>query len=96
MIPACRLWEKTSAKGNRYLVGRLGGLRVLVMPNTRPEAGDDSTHVLMVTGAPQYSQAAPAEPTHAAPPAERHAHRGRRKLPTHDDGEPLEDDPLPF
>ena len=31
MIPACKLWEKVSAKGNRYLVGHLGGVRVLVM-----------------------------------------------------------------
>ena len=22
MIPACKLWEKVSAKGNRYLIGR--------------------------------------------------------------------------
>jgi len=67
MIPACRLWEKLSAKGNRYLIGRLGGARVLVMPNTRPESGDDSTHTLFFTDAPQRSQAAPAEPSHPAP-----------------------------
>jgi hypothetical protein len=35
MIPAARLWEKTNAKGNRYLVGRMGSLRVLVLESNR-------------------------------------------------------------
>ena len=52
MIPACRLWEKTSAKGNRYLIGRLGGVRVMILANTRPEPGDSSTHTLMFDAAP--------------------------------------------
>jgi hypothetical protein len=47
VIPACKLWEKVSAKGNRYLVGRLVGVCVLVMPNTCPEREGDATHVLM-------------------------------------------------
>jgi hypothetical protein len=37
MLTACKLWEKVSAKGNRYLMGRMGGVRVMVMTNTRPE-----------------------------------------------------------
>ena len=54
MIAACRLWEKVSAKGNRYLIGRLGGIRALILENTRPEPGDDSTHTLMFAEAPAY------------------------------------------
>jgi hypothetical protein len=53
LINACRLWEQTSAKGNRYLVGRMGGLKVLVMPNTRPVEGDTSTHTLFIGEAPK-------------------------------------------
>jgi hypothetical protein len=37
VIPACKLWEKVSAKGNRYLIGRMGGVRVMVMTNSRPD-----------------------------------------------------------
>ncbi len=86
MIPACRLFEKTSVKGNRYLIGRLGGVRVLVMPNTRPEPGDESTHTLFFTDAPQRSQVAPAEPSK---PMHR---RTQRNGKTHQ----IDDDPVPF
>lgn len=27
MFPACKLQERTSANGNRYMVGRMGGVR---------------------------------------------------------------------
>jgi hypothetical protein len=88
MIPACRLWEKVSAKGNRYLIGRLGGVRVLVMPNTRAQSGDDSTHTLFFTDAPQRSQATPAESSHPVP-VHRSARRGGEK-------HQIDDDPVPF
>jgi hypothetical protein len=48
LLNACRLWERTSAKGNRYLTGRLGGLKVVILANTRPAEGDDSTHTLFL------------------------------------------------
>ncbi len=51
MLRACRLWEKTSAKGETYLVGRLGGVRVLVF-RSREEGPDASTHTLMFSEAP--------------------------------------------
>jgi hypothetical protein len=59
LINACRLWERTSAKGNRYLTGRLGGLKVLIMENTRPAEGDDSTHTLFFGEAAQKPRDAP-------------------------------------
>jgi hypothetical protein len=46
-----RLWAKTSAKGNTYLTGRLGALRVLVMENRDRNGDDDATHLLMVAEA---------------------------------------------
>jgi hypothetical protein len=33
MLQAAKLWEKTSAAGNVYLVGRLGGVRILILRN---------------------------------------------------------------
>ena len=46
-----RLWEKTSAKGNAYMVGRLGGVKVLIMPNRDRQSDDDPSHLLMVAEA---------------------------------------------
>ena len=40
LIQAAKLFEKTSARGSNYLTGRLGGLRVLIMPNKRFVEGD--------------------------------------------------------
>jgi hypothetical protein len=54
LIPACRLWEKTSAAGNSYLLGRLGWLRVLVLQNRDRQGEDDASHVLVVTVAPEH------------------------------------------
>ncbi len=46
-----RLWAKTSGKGNRYLVGRLGGAKVLIMANKDKQGDDDATHVLLLAEA---------------------------------------------
>jgi len=46
-----RPWERTSAKGNTYLAGRLGAARVLVMANRDRQGDDDATHVLMLAEA---------------------------------------------
>jgi hypothetical protein len=108
VIPACRLWEKTSAKGNRYLIGRLGGVRVMVLQNTRPEPGDTPTHTLMFAEAPAYDgargQAAPAEAQqHDGPPNDveqaepsEPPSTSRRRARRGEDKQPVEDDPVPF
>ena len=51
MLPATRLWRRKSAKGVDYLAGRLGGLRVLIMPRREGEEGDHS-HVMLFAEAP--------------------------------------------
>jgi len=49
MLEATRLWTKTSAKGETYLVGRMGSLRVMVFENKyAEEGGNDPSHRLMV------------------------------------------------
>jgi hypothetical protein len=52
MLAACKLFPRTSGKGTPYLLGRLGNLRVLIMPKRQDEA-DEHTHVLMLAEAPQ-------------------------------------------
>lgn len=48
LLPAARLWSKTSAKGKPYLAGRLGLLRVTVMPLPEGDAREDgATHQLL-------------------------------------------------
>ncbi len=53
LIRAARLWAKTSAKGQPYMVGRMGGLRVLVMPNRDKQTDKDPTHWLLVGPTPE-------------------------------------------
>jgi len=33
MLKAAGLWRKKSAKGNAYLTGRLGGVKILILEN---------------------------------------------------------------
>ncbi len=44
-----RLWQRISAKGNTFLMGRLGAARLLVMQNRDRLGDDDATHVLMLS-----------------------------------------------
>jgi hypothetical protein len=53
MLAACRLYPRTSSAGRPYLVGRLGGLRILILPRREGEAGDHS-HTLLFAEAPQH------------------------------------------
>jgi hypothetical protein len=52
MLAACKLYPRTSGAGRPYLVGRLGGLRLLVLPKREGEGGEH-THMLMLAEAPQ-------------------------------------------
>ena len=51
LIEAARLFERVSSKGHRYLVGRMGGVRVLVFEKKEGDGGNHS-HVLMIGAAP--------------------------------------------
>jgi hypothetical protein len=54
LIRATGLWAKTSGKtGKRYLTGRLGGLRVLVLENRDRKSEDEPSHLLMLGEAEQ-------------------------------------------
>ena len=46
MLKAGGLWAKTSAKGGRYLTGRLGGVKVLILANRDRQSDNDPVHHL--------------------------------------------------
>jgi hypothetical protein len=46
MLKAGGLWAKTSAKGGRYLSGRLGGVKVLILANRDQQFENDPGHIL--------------------------------------------------
>jgi hypothetical protein len=49
---ACRLYPRTWGRGVSYLSGRLGEVRVLVMPKPPMQEGDHS-HLMLFTAAPE-------------------------------------------
>lgn len=55
LLRAARLWAKVSGKGRPYMVGRMGGLRVLVMENAERTSEKDPTHWLLFGPAPERS-----------------------------------------
>ncbi len=52
MLTATRLFPRTSSRGAEYLAGRLGNMRVLVMPKRDDDHGEH-THNLLFAEAPQ-------------------------------------------
>jgi hypothetical protein len=61
LLRATGLWAKTSKNGRRYLTGRLGGLRVLILENHDRDKGEDApTHLLMLGEAQKREQQQPA------------------------------------
>ena len=84
-----RLYEKTSAKGTRYFVGRLGAARVLLFQSreTADDGGDPVWDLYL-------QKVEETRPRHAQGemPARRPA-RARPEPPA-GDGEPFHDDPL--
>jgi hypothetical protein len=64
MLQAARFWERTSAKGTRYLQGRLGGVKLVILPNR------DYVEAIRSTGTP----------TPCSSRMGRQRSRGRRRL----------------
>jgi hypothetical protein len=58
MLKAGGLWAKTSAKGGRYLTGRLGGVKVLILANRDRQNDDEPSHHLFFVEAPDRRQGA--------------------------------------
>jgi hypothetical protein len=58
MLKAGGLWAKTSAKGGRYLTGRLGGVKVLILANRDRQSDDDPSHILYFVDGEKLRQGA--------------------------------------
>jgi hypothetical protein len=83
MLKAGGLWAKTSAKGGRYLTGRLGGVKVLILANRDRQSDDDPSHILYFVegadrrqgahdrGGGQKAPHCPGEPKAITAPAQR-------------------------
>jgi hypothetical protein len=56
MLKAGGLWAKTSAKGGRYLTGRLGGVKVLILANKDRQSENDPSHLLFFVNGDQRRQ----------------------------------------
>jgi hypothetical protein len=80
MLQAAKLWEKTSAKGNVYLIGRLGGMRILILRNR--DAGSDGEpdwHLFFTDGAPRAAPETSPKPAAYSAPRRRQQRRPRRE-----------------
>jgi hypothetical protein len=63
LLQAANLWEKTSAKGNPYLVGRLGGVRILILKNRLSGTdGSSQTDPISRKPIPQRRRTSPDAP----------------------------------
>jgi hypothetical protein len=91
LLQAAKLWQRTSARGTTYMSGRLGGVKVVIMPN-RDFAADDPanshTHILYF----QDGSTSALRPAAERAPAEKREPRPRQAAR----GGPIEDDPVPF
>jgi hypothetical protein len=94
MLQAAKLWEKTSAKGNTYLIGRLGGVRVLILRNRDAGAeGEPDWHLFFADGAQRAAEESAGPPS--AQPPRRAAHRPHQRqaaLPSDNDPRPFDDE----
>jgi hypothetical protein len=66
MLRAAGLWRKTSAKGNDYWVGRLGGVKILVLENRARSGENEPSHNLYFVEA-ESTRAAPNTPQRQTP-----------------------------
>jgi hypothetical protein len=93
MLQAAKLWARQSARGTDYLSGRLGGVKVVIMPNRDFAEGDPAnshTHILF------FADGSPTQPSQQRPTAQP-APAEQRERPRRDSHrEQIEDDPVPF
>jgi len=86
-IELARLYEKTSARGTRYMVGRLGLARITLLPGDTADDGTPTWRVLLQEST--KSTVTPAGRTsNSAPP------RSRQSIGRRPDASPMPDDPI--
>jgi hypothetical protein len=79
-LKAAGLWQKTSARGNTYFVGRLGGLRIAILENHARSGENEPSHFLYFADgeAPRPETRDPA-PARARAPGQRSAYPAARR-----------------
>ncbi|MEQ8653274.1 MAG: hypothetical protein RIC87_12495 [Kiloniellales bacterium] len=89
-VRLCRLYERTSANGNRYFTGRLGGAKVIVFRDQKAEADCPVWQVYLEDAESGRGASAGRSPPNPRKTAQTAAMDAQRPL---DDG--LPDDLLP-
>ena len=92
LLQAARLWERTSGKGTRYMSGRVGGVKVVILPNRDFVEGDPvngHTHIMYF----QDGSATSPRPAERAPAESRER---PRKADRPNNRQQMEDDVVPF
>ena len=59
-LKAANLWQKTSASGNVYLTGRMGGVKILIFANKAQASENDPTHTLFFVDGSDQAKPSPA------------------------------------
>ena len=94
MLRAAKLWEKTARGGNTYLIGRLGGVRVLVMRNRDAGGeGEPDWHLFFADGSDKPRQAS-VEPGKPASSTRTYQRPATRAAGGPDQAGAMPDDPL--
>jgi hypothetical protein len=104
----CRLFERQSARGNRYLTGRLGAAKLIALLDTEAELQFGATgcfNVFVQSGEDrkpdgdagrqaQQPRRPPSDSSSAPPPGriQRHQRSDAKPKPAH--GRPFHDDPI--
>ena len=93
MLRAAGLWRKTSAAGNEYFVGRLGGVKVIILANRdRGEDGSQPTHYLFFVDGEKKPEGQRAAASGAARPRAPYPARPAGRGPVRPDSVAMPDD----
>jgi hypothetical protein len=80
---AAGLWKKVSTRGNEYFVGRLGGVRIVILENHARAGENEATHILYFadgeTPRPETRDQALARAPARAPPHRRPSYPAPRR-----------------
>jgi hypothetical protein len=77
-LKAAGLWQKTSAAGNTYFVGRLGGVKILIFENRDRSDQNVPTHTLYFADG-EAPRAETRDPVPASAPRRRSSYSPSRR-----------------
>ena len=89
-LKAANLWQKTSASGNVYFTGRMGGVKILIFANRDQASENDPTHTLFFVDGSDQAKPSPA----IGAPLRSYSRRRESARPAADAGDAMPDDRL--